>query len=80
MPTAMKPGLQLGRQELIDKATRALAGLGIRYRVAPLSEIEELPDWADRKQGGSLIFIEAARWGEGMAGVGEALGRAPEGG
>ncbi len=80
MPMAMKPGLQLGRQELIDKATRTLAGLGIEYRVTLLSEVEELPDWADRKQGGSMIFIEAARWGEGMTGVGEALGRAQEGG
>jgi hypothetical protein len=74
MPEGMKPALQLNRQKLVDTATRTLAGMNIRYRVVPVAEVSDLPGWADRRQGGDLIYIETSRWGEGMARVGEVFG------
>ncbi len=70
----MKPGLQFSEKKMIKAATVTLRSVGIGYEVADIAEIAELPEWADRAQGGKMIYIEEARWEEGMNKVGEVFG------
>ncbi len=74
------PVLQFTDEALITLSGKAMDELGISWASISLDDPgdTEIPDWIDSSLGGWILFIEKARFEQGMERLGDLMGYSPD--